>query len=458
MIDNTNNDTINVRELEKLTKANWFLWRAKVFWNLGVFGEAGEELKNQTRNINYEAFPNKTQSVQEVFTMDDGRVMAFSRPWNMQDTVLYNEKEKEFRAKKNKLSQDRAKLMAYIINHIDSEVLQDLSNNPAVPNLQATNDVVGFWQTLHETVQQVTGQDPTVSFYALTQRNPQTNILTPLSEFLLIFNGLRDLCAPVGGINPISDAVAVDKLLGAIDFTRYKEYIINVQGNKPGYAKLQTDLMGIEKTLAKHEVANDTAHAYYSLGNKSTSSPYYRTMVPGSAGRQPRYGVVSSSRSPYKGASSTRDTSSTRTAHKDMRNTVCHNCGGLGHISIDCKLPKYICGVCEEEGHREWFCGKFQKPPGYARKRSRLGSPTRTGSTLVRPRVNYLQDEFHEAAEDEHSVSYLNCRFRPNEELPDGPDFEEALFARPSYDTHNRDERIKNYEKGPDDYPYSSNE
>ena len=52
MIDNSNNDTINVRELEKLTKANWFLWRAKVFWNLGVFGEAGEELKNQRRNIN----------------------------------------------------------------------------------------------------------------------------------------------------------------------------------------------------------------------------------------------------------------------------------------------------------------------------------------------------------------------------------------------------------------------
>ena len=81
--------------------------------------------------------------------------------------------------------------MAYLINHIDSDVLQDLSNNPAVPHLQATNDVVGFWQTLHETVQQVTGQDPTVSFYALTQRNAQTNILTPLSEFLLIFNGLE---------------------------------------------------------------------------------------------------------------------------------------------------------------------------------------------------------------------------------------------------------------------------
>ena len=76
----------------------------------------------------------------------------------------------------------------------------------------------------------------------------------------------------------------------------------------------------------------------------------------------------------------------------------------------------------------------------------------------MRPRVNYLQDEFHEAADDEPTVSYLNCRFRPNEELPDGPDFEEALFARPSYDTNNRDERIKNYEHGPDHYPYSSNE
>ena len=89
---------------------------------------------------------------------------------------------------------------------------------------------------------------------------------------------------------------AVDKLLRAIDFTRYKEYIINVQGNKPRYAKLQTDLMGIEKTLSKHEVVTDTAQAYYSLGNKSTTPPYYRAMVPGSVGRRQRYGVVSSSR------------------------------------------------------------------------------------------------------------------------------------------------------------------
>jgi hypothetical protein len=52
MIGKTNNDAINVRDLEKTTKANWFLRRAKVFLILGVFGEAGEELKNQRRNIN----------------------------------------------------------------------------------------------------------------------------------------------------------------------------------------------------------------------------------------------------------------------------------------------------------------------------------------------------------------------------------------------------------------------
>jgi hypothetical protein len=103
--------------------------------------------------------------------MDNGSVTEFNRPWGVQDNIQYIEREKEFRVKKNKLSQDRAKLMAYLINHIDSDVLQDLSNNPAVPHLQATNDVIGFWQTLHQTVQQVTGQDSTVSFYALTQRN-----------------------------------------------------------------------------------------------------------------------------------------------------------------------------------------------------------------------------------------------------------------------------------------------
>ena len=96
-----NNDSINVRELEKLTKANWFLWRAKVFWNLGVFGEAGEELKTQTRNNNYNVFPNKTQSVREVFTMDNGSVTEFNRPWGVQDNIQYIEREKEFRVKKN---------------------------------------------------------------------------------------------------------------------------------------------------------------------------------------------------------------------------------------------------------------------------------------------------------------------------------------------------------------------
>jgi hypothetical protein len=89
-----NNDSINVRELEKLTKANWFLWRAKVFWNLGVFGEAGEELKTQTRNNNYNVLPNKTQSVREVFTMDNGSVTEFNRPWEYR-TIYNTSKEKK---------------------------------------------------------------------------------------------------------------------------------------------------------------------------------------------------------------------------------------------------------------------------------------------------------------------------------------------------------------------------
>jgi hypothetical protein len=248
--------------------------------------------------------------------------------------------------------------------------------------------------------------------------------------------------------------------LGAIDFTRYKEYIINVQGNKPGYAKLQTDLMGIEKTLSKHEVVTDTAQAYYSLGNKSTTPPYYRAMVPGSVGRQQRYGVVSSSRSPYQTSTQVRDSTSTtgRPPHKDIRSIICHNCGGMGHISIDCKAPKYNCGVCGEDGHREWFCGRFQKPPGQGRKRSRFGSPTPNGPSTFqqRQRVNHIQDEFYETLDDEPSANHLDYKVMSSKDEDADLEFEEALFARPYI---NRDKSTsRTYHDEQDDYSFFSNE
>ena len=378
----TTTSSINPDKLtsDLTNSGNFWIWKAKIYMNLGKFGEAGEELRSENRFTKYDAKEIRTDNVIYNTQADDGSIRRMSRPWNpVIDEPAFLKRAAIQDAQELEYIKQKGNLISYITDHLSQDILNEISNSPEMKNILANSDVLELWALIYKVARGGSSSSAMVAWTNLRQRS--NGYLKPMTEFLVTFRGLMELITPLdGGINPIDYKTAVAQLLAAIDKQRYKAYTMNLSGAavQPTFKELSERLIAIDKDLLLEQETDsaqtlniNSAEAYYSLGYTSPNyqPTYRRGWIPSQTqGRPGRMGILGPRGSATYTAPPNVPNLQPRPFLSQSTNMTCYNCGKRGHNSRVCANPPHQCTICNSFGHLQTYC-RYQQSPFHSPQR-----------------------------------------------------------------------------------------
>jgi len=310
---------------------NWCIWYNDIKDFLGVFRDAGKEIKDREPFVLEK--PMRTHSVVEIVRNDDGEEVEEVRAWKKIDDDRLRDELKRYQDRIDRYYMDRSRLWSELVTVVSSHILEKCRiQKKKYCKLQDEADTLGLYLMLFDVcLCRGSGENfhgrLRQQWHALKMYDRSTKTtLRSLEDFILEFNGLLELLQDTESYPTEVDQY--EQFLAGINPERYLSFTSSfvAQNRSITVQELQDGCMRLEAANMIHHDSSD---------------------------RDPSVALLSSI---GKRPSSSFSMSFDQSKRTRIEETTCPNCGETGHKGPDCDQEKVKCGYCYKLGHGEHAC------------------------------------------------------------------------------------------------------